>query len=223
MHSTRLAPPSPAALTRCLATLHALAAAASLASASPFNHQRPNSSTTLSAASGPHPYPAAAHAASFSASPGPQANVTEMQTLYVTHGGGPMPVLGDPGHAHLVKHLQSVRNHVKAPKAILMVTAHWEVRRAGTGYGWAVGTPHPPVIMTGRRPRPEVHADVLPRGTLTWERPLLGLWVWRGRGGGKASIACTLWQQGCSSSSMHLHTPMRATTDVRRAALQCNR
>ncbi|KAJ4394851.1 hypothetical protein N0V93_004071 [Gnomoniopsis smithogilvyi] len=49
----------------------------------------------------------------------------------VSHGGGPMPVLGDPGHAELVK---SLREKVpgllrlgtpSAPRAIVVVTAHW--------------------------------------------------------------------------------------------------
>jgi aromatic ring-opening dioxygenase catalytic subunit (LigB family) len=49
-------------------------------------------------------------------------------TLFVNHGGGPMPLLGDPGHANLAKFLGSVRHTMPAPKSILIVTAHWEVR-----------------------------------------------------------------------------------------------
>lgn len=49
-----------------------------------------------------------------------------MQTVFVTHGGGPMPLLGESNHLPLIKHLQTVRSQVKPPKAILMVTAHWE-------------------------------------------------------------------------------------------------
>lgn len=51
--------------------------------------------------------------------------------ISISHGGGPMPVLGDPGHAQLV---QSLREKVpallrlgtpSAPRAIVVVTAHW--------------------------------------------------------------------------------------------------
>lgn len=49
----------------------------------------------------------------------------------VTHGGGPLPVLGDPGHAEITKSLQTrVPEILKlgtpdAPRAIVVVTAHW--------------------------------------------------------------------------------------------------
>eukprot|EP00634_Sargassococcus_sp_CCMP2135_P007126 CAMPEP_0198658098 /NCGR_PEP_ID=MMETSP1467-20131203/22421_1 /TAXON_ID=1462469 /ORGANISM="unid. sp., Strain CCMP2135" /LENGTH=268 /DNA_ID=CAMNT_0044394351 /DNA_START=51 /DNA_END=857 /DNA_ORIENTATION=- len=48
-----------------------------------------------------------------------------MATLFVAHGGGPMPILGmDP----ITKaHLQSVQAHLpEKPKAVLVVSAHWE-------------------------------------------------------------------------------------------------
>ncbi|KAH6675253.1 Extradiol ring-cleavage dioxygenase, class III enzyme, subunit B [Plectosphaerella plurivora] len=49
----------------------------------------------------------------------------------VSHGGGPMPVLGDPGHKDIVRSLkdrvpQLLRlNTPEAPRAIIVVTAHW--------------------------------------------------------------------------------------------------
>ncbi|KAK7731536.1 hypothetical protein SLS53_008776 [Cytospora paraplurivora] len=51
--------------------------------------------------------------------------------ISISHGGGPMPILGDPGHANIVRSLQKrVPEILKlgtpdAPRAIVVVTAHW--------------------------------------------------------------------------------------------------
>lgn len=46
---------------------------------------------------------------------------------FVSHGGGPMPLLGDPGHAELVSTMKSLATELpKQPSAIVMVSAHWE-------------------------------------------------------------------------------------------------
>lgn len=56
------------------------------------------------------------------------AALIKLPTLYVAHGGGPLPVLGDPGHAGLTKALRRLPTSLGAPKpsAILVVSAHWE-------------------------------------------------------------------------------------------------
>ncbi|KAM3956838.1 LOW QUALITY PROTEIN: uncharacterized protein ACR2FA_009146 [Aphomia sociella] len=49
--------------------------------------------------------------------------------IFVNHGGGPMPLLGDKDHAELTKFLRDdVKKHInlKEIKAIILVTAHWE-------------------------------------------------------------------------------------------------
>ncbi|XP_073964098.1 uncharacterized protein [Choristoneura fumiferana] len=49
--------------------------------------------------------------------------------LFVNHGGGPMPLLGDKDHVGLTNFLRDdVQKHVdfKNIKAIILVTAHWE-------------------------------------------------------------------------------------------------
>lgn len=52
-----------------------------------------------------------------------------LPTLFIPHGGGPLPLLGDPGHTGLVKFLKAVPSQIQPkPKAILLVSAHWEVR-----------------------------------------------------------------------------------------------
>ena len=50
--------------------------------------------------------------------------------VFVSHGGGPMPLLGDPGHVHLVSAYASIRDRLKElprpPAAMLYISAHWE-------------------------------------------------------------------------------------------------
>ena len=48
--------------------------------------------------------------------------------LFVAHGGGPLPLLGHPGHANLTSWLHNFSSTLHGkPKAILVVSAHWEV------------------------------------------------------------------------------------------------
>ncbi len=46
--------------------------------------------------------------------------------LYIPHGGGPLPLLGEPGHAALVAFLQRVPRALPTPSAVLVISAHWE-------------------------------------------------------------------------------------------------
>ena len=46
--------------------------------------------------------------------------------LYLPHGGGPLPLLGDKGHEKLVEFLRGVGSSMARPKAIIVVSAHWE-------------------------------------------------------------------------------------------------
>jgi aromatic ring-opening dioxygenase catalytic subunit (LigB family) len=46
--------------------------------------------------------------------------------LYLPHGGGPLPVLGDPGHAKIIDFLKTMGPKLGQPSAILVVSAHWE-------------------------------------------------------------------------------------------------
>ena len=50
--------------------------------------------------------------------------------LYIPHGGGPLPVLGDPRHRNMVEFLSGVVKELPEPSAILVVSAHWEERQA---------------------------------------------------------------------------------------------
>ncbi len=46
--------------------------------------------------------------------------------IFLTHGGGPLPLLGDPGHRELVDFLKQIPTTLIAPSAILVISAHWE-------------------------------------------------------------------------------------------------
>ncbi|WP_417618638.1 DODA-type extradiol aromatic ring-opening family dioxygenase [Oceanisphaera sp.] len=46
--------------------------------------------------------------------------------LFISHGGGPMPLLGDPGHSEMVERLTEIAGTLRKPSAILVISAHWE-------------------------------------------------------------------------------------------------
>lgn len=48
------------------------------------------------------------------------------QALFISHGGGPMPLLGEPGHQQLVDTLKQLALTLPKPRAILLISAHWE-------------------------------------------------------------------------------------------------
>lgn len=48
------------------------------------------------------------------------------EVLFVSHGGGPLPLLGDPGHREMVECLQDIATRLRRPSAILVISAHWE-------------------------------------------------------------------------------------------------
>lgn len=52
------------------------------------------------------------------------------RVLFLPHGGGPLPLLGDPGHRQLVDFLQGVPQQLGNPSAIVVISAHWEADMA---------------------------------------------------------------------------------------------
>ncbi len=48
------------------------------------------------------------------------------KVLFIPHGGGPLPVLGDPGYARLASALKAQGEALAGARAIIVVTAHWE-------------------------------------------------------------------------------------------------
>lgn len=51
---------------------------------------------------------------------------SEHTILFISHGGGPLPLLGDPGHQQMVNYLQDLAQSLPRPQAILVISAHWE-------------------------------------------------------------------------------------------------
>lgn len=49
-----------------------------------------------------------------------------MTILYLPHGGGPLPLLGDPKHRELTRFMQNLPASLPRPEAIIVVSAHWE-------------------------------------------------------------------------------------------------
>jgi len=58
--------------------------------------------------------------------------------VYLSHGGGPLPLLGDEGHIEMVENLKTISNSVGKPSAIIVVSAHWEEQK--------------PTIISGQNP-----------------------------------------------------------------------
>lgn len=54
------------------------------------------------------------------------ADLSLMPVLFVPHGGGPLPLLNDANHQELRAFLSSVALKIPTPKAIILITAHWE-------------------------------------------------------------------------------------------------
>lgn len=50
------------------------------------------------------------------------------KSLFLSHGGGPLPLLGDPGHGEMVSCLQGIASIIAKPDAVVVVSAHWEER-----------------------------------------------------------------------------------------------
>ncbi|MGD9950262.1 MAG: class III extradiol ring-cleavage dioxygenase [Desulfobulbus sp.] len=48
------------------------------------------------------------------------------QILYIPHGGGPLPLLGEPSHQHLVDFLRALPSRLRPTESILLISAHWE-------------------------------------------------------------------------------------------------
>jgi 4,5-DOPA dioxygenase extradiol len=48
------------------------------------------------------------------------------QVIYIGHGGGPLPLLGDAGHKKMVDFMIQLPQKLKKPDAVLVISAHWE-------------------------------------------------------------------------------------------------
>lgn len=53
-------------------------------------------------------------------------NTPASSVLFLSHGGGPLPLLGDAGHDNLIHLIEEVTPIIAKPAAILVISAHWE-------------------------------------------------------------------------------------------------
>lgn len=52
------------------------------------------------------------------------------QMVYFSHGGGPLPILGDASHQAMIDFMVRLPDQLVRPAAILVISAHWEERAA---------------------------------------------------------------------------------------------
>ncbi len=48
------------------------------------------------------------------------------QIVYFSHGGGPLPILGDASHQAMIDFMTRLPSQLTKPDAILVISAHWE-------------------------------------------------------------------------------------------------
>lgn len=63
------------------------------------------------------------------------------QIVYFSHGGGPLPILGDPGHKAMIDFMTALPNRLDRPDAIVVISAHWEEPKATL-----LGAQNPPMF-----------------------------------------------------------------------------
>lgn len=66
----------------------------------------------------------------------------QAQIVYFSHGGGPLPILGDAGHQAMVEFMRRLPMRLRKPDAILVISAHWEERVATV-----LDAPQPPLFF----------------------------------------------------------------------------
>ncbi len=81
-------------------------------------------------------------------------------TLFIPHGGGPLPLLDEPGHLAMNRFLRAYPQSIAAPEAIVVVSAHWET----------------PVVSITAAPQPELIYDYygFPAETYEYRYPAPG-------------------------------------------------
>ena len=82
------------------------------------------------------------------------------EILYIPHGGGPLPLLGDAGHEKLVRFLEEIPKTMGRPEAILVVSAHWEERH--------------PMVTSGKSPALIYDYNGFPEAAYAIEYPAPG-------------------------------------------------
>jgi aromatic ring-opening dioxygenase catalytic subunit (LigB family) len=69
------------------------------------------------------------------------ASETLSPVLYLPHGGGPLPILGDKAHEKMISFLKEITSKLGTPSSILVISARWEEEIAAITSG-----SHPEII-----------------------------------------------------------------------------
>lgn len=56
-------------------------------------------------------------------------NEQQGSVIFISHGGGPWPLLKDPRHKNLIDFLEKIPQTLISPSAIVVVSGHWEEER----------------------------------------------------------------------------------------------
>jgi len=67
--------------------------------------------------------------------------MTHSQIVYFSHGGGPLPILGDASHQAMIDFMTRLPARLTRPDLILVVSAHWEESAATL-----LSAPNPPMF-----------------------------------------------------------------------------
>jgi 4,5-DOPA dioxygenase extradiol len=54
----------------------------------------------------------------------------KIQIVYFSHGGGPLPILGDASHKAMIDFMTRLPSQLNKPAVILVISAHWEENAA---------------------------------------------------------------------------------------------
>ena len=63
------------------------------------------------------------------------------QIIYLSHGGGPLPLLNDPEHQKMIDFFRHLPALIRKPDAVVVISAHWEENRATL-----LGSERPPML-----------------------------------------------------------------------------
>src|SRR4030042_3031296 len=63
------------------------------------------------------------------------------QIVYFSHGGGPLPILGDKSHQAMIDFMVQLPSQLRKPDGILVISAHWEESKATL-----MGASNPPLF-----------------------------------------------------------------------------
>jgi aromatic ring-opening dioxygenase catalytic subunit (LigB family) len=58
------------------------------------------------------------------------SHMNKAQIVYFSHGGGPLPILGDASHEAMVDFMLQLPSQLRDPDTILVISAHWEEKTA---------------------------------------------------------------------------------------------